>query len=302
MMNICIVRSSILILAGIVLYSGPQDAAAQNPVDLRTSLTLHASFEHGMNADFSRGDATIYSFSTAAERREGGRVGFPDNSVKIATGAGRYGNALLFTDEASFKPFFKNEGNVGYNPTQWSATVSVWLRLTPEFDLGPGYCDPVQIIGEDGRKGFIFLEFDKDPQPALKNPPPKYFRYSLLPIRENWNPDNTYWGDIPFEERPMVQVERAPFSRAKWTHVVFTLENVNANNSTQSGKLYIDGKLQGSIEGWDLTLGWDPQAVLLVLGHEYVGHMDELSVFDRALTNEEIQSLFTLEKGVGELY
>ena len=116
-----------------------------------------------------------------------------------------------------------------------------------------------------------------------------------------WNPDNVQWADIPFDKRPMVQVARAPFSRDAWTHVVFTLENVNDKTKPHVGRLYLNGKLQGAIEKWDLTFGWDPAQVLLVLGAAYVGHMDDLAVFNRALTAGEVQRLYELKRGVSEL-
>lgn len=100
----------------------------------------------------------------------------------------------------------------------------------------------------------------------------------------------------------MVQVEKAPFSRNTWTHVVFTLENINDKGKKPKGQLFINGKLQGSIENWDLTFGWDPNQVLLVLGAAYVGHMDDLGVFNRALTASEVNQLFELKRGLAELY
>ena len=44
---------------------------------------------------------------------------------------------------------------LGYNARSWSATVSVWLRLNPDQDLEPGYCDPIQIVGNDSKKGWL---------------------------------------------------------------------------------------------------------------------------------------------------
>ncbi len=99
----------------------------------------------------------------------------------------------------------------------------------------------------------------------------------------------------------MVQVARAPFSRETWTHVVFTFENINDKTKPQSGRLYLNGKLQGTIENWDLTFGWDPARVLLVLGAAYVGHMDDLAVFDRALADGDVKLLHGLKQGVREL-
>jgi hypothetical protein len=41
--------------------------------------------------------------------------------------------------------------------------------------------------------------------------------------------------------------------------------------------------------------------VALVLGASYVGHQDDLAVFDRALTDFEVVQLFKLEGGVASL-
>ncbi len=48
------------------------------------------------------------------------------------------------------------------------------------------------------------------------------------------------------------------------------------------GQLHLNGKLQGTIENWDLRFDWDPARVLLVLGAAYVGQMDDLAVFNRS--------------------
>jgi hypothetical protein len=149
-------------------------------------------------------------------------------------------------------------------------------------------------VGNDSKKGYIFLEWSKDETP-------RYFRYAIRPLFHIWNPDNVQWADIPFEKRPMVQVDRAPFSREKWTHVVFTLANINDKSKPQVGRLYLNGEPQGSIENWDLTFDWDSASVLLVLGAAYVGYQDDLAVFNRALTDGEVQHLYGLKQGVGEL-
>ncbi len=79
---------------------------------------------------------------------------------------------------------------LNYNDENWSATVSVWLRLDPDRDLAPGYCDPVQIVGDDSKKGFIFLEWSKDETP-------RYFRYAIRPLFHIWNPTNVAWDNLP---------------------------------------------------------------------------------------------------------
>jgi hypothetical protein len=283
----------VLLPLSLAAAAQPQSSEPQRAA-LAKALTLHASFDRGLDADFARGDRTLYSYATNEQRAQGGVKGLPDNLIQIAKGAGHVGDALLVTKKNPVKPFYKDGGNIGYNATDWSCTVSVWLRLTPDIDLEPGYCDPVQFVGNDTNKGYIFLEFDRDSNP-------RYFRYAIRPLLELWDPQKVGWAALPFDKRPMVQVDRAPFSRAKWTHVVFTVEHVNSKTTKPSGRLYIDGKLQGAIENWDLTFGWDPNAALLVLAQNYTGHIDELAVFDRVLTQDEVKVVCALPNGVADL-
>ena len=266
-----------------------QPAPAQTHTTLARALTFHASFDTGLDADFSRGEKNCYI------RTKTGLVPAALNDeLTLAPGAGRFGGALHFPKKGNTRPLFKDGGTLGYNGQSWSATVSVWLRLDPEKDLEPGYCDPVQIVGDDGKKGFIFLEWSKDETP-------RFFRFAIRPLQNIWDPKNVGWGALPFEQRPMVQVSRAPFSRDAWTHAVFTLDKINDKSAKPTGRLWLNGKLQGAIENWDLTFDWKGDAVNLVLGAAYVGHLDDLAVFDRALTEAEVKQLMSLKNGVRDL-
>src|SRR5690606_3293890 len=110
----------------------------------------------------------------------------PTEEVRLAPGEGRFGGALHFTRKNNLRPAYRDQGVLGYNAKSWSGTVSVWLRLTPDEDLEPGYCDPVQIIGDDAKKGYIFMEWSKDETP-------RYFRYAIRPLFHIWNPDSVQW-------------------------------------------------------------------------------------------------------------
>ncbi len=262
------------------------DDAVRPP--LRAALTLHASFDRTLDADFSRGDPTLYTASggTSSAART-------SDSITLAPQAGKFGGALHITKKNPVRPFFKGPGAIDYTAANWSGSISVWLRLTPDEDLEPGYCDPVQIIGGDTKKGFIFLEWSKDEKP-------RHFRFAIRPLVELWNPHNLDWGVMTDAQRPMVKVERAPFTRTTWTHVVFTFERLN-DGKNGVGKLYLNGQPQGSIKDWNLTLGWDAAKVQLVLAAAYVGFIDDLAVFNRALTGREVSQLHTLPQGVANL-
>jgi hypothetical protein len=258
--------------------------------DLRQALTFHASFDRSVDADFSRGEKACLvrkgkEFVPAA----------PSDDVRIVGRAGKFGGALHFPRKGATRPQYAGPGVLGYNDRSWSVSVSAWLRLEPDQDLEPGYCDPAQIVGDDARKGFIFLEWSKDHSP-------RFFRYAIRPLVEIWNPTNVGWEDIAPEKRPMVQLGGPIFSREKWTHVVFTIENGNSTTAKPAGRVFIDGAPRGAIEGWDLRFGWDPAKVALVLGAAYVGHIDDVAVFNRALTEAEVKRLHALPKGASELH
>lgn len=268
----------------------PLAASAQNAADLSKALTFHASFDKGLDADFSRGE------KACTYRTKAGVVpAAPNEELALVPDGGRFGGSLHFTKKGATQPRFKDAGVLGYNDRSWSTTVSVWLRLDPDKDLEPGYCDPVQIVGDDTKKGFVFLEWSKDETP-------RHFRFAIRPLFQIWNPNNIDWAKMTPEQRPAVNLPRAPFSREAWTHAVFTVENVNDKTKKPAGRLWLNGKLQGAIKGWDLTFGWNPDAVHLVLGAAYVGHMDDLAVFNRALTDAEVKQLFALKNGVRELH
>ncbi len=278
---------SLAILFTALLIPG---AAFSQPSSLKQALTFHASFDKSFDADFSRGD------KAALSRTKQGTVPLAANEeLKLVPDGGRFGGGLHFSKKGTTQPRFKGAGVLGYNSTNWSASVSVWLRLDPDKDLAPGYCDPVQIVGDDTKKGFIFLEWSKDESP-------RHFRYAIRPLEQIWNPNKLDWAKMTAAQRPAVNLESAPFSRAAWTHAVFTLENVNDKAKKPVGRLYLNAKLMGTIENWDLTLGWNPDAVQLVLGASYVGHLDDLAVFNRALTDAEVQVLNGLKTGARELH
>ncbi|HUR60711.1 MAG TPA: LamG-like jellyroll fold domain-containing protein [Opitutaceae bacterium] len=264
--------------------------AADSLKPLRDALTLHAPFDGQLDAAFSRGDAKIHVAGATPKGQPEVKVA---DVIKIDPRAGRFGGALHVTKKNPFRPYFNGPGVLGYRKENWSGSVSIWLRLTPDEDLEPGYCDPVQIVGGDNKKGFMFLEWSKDESP-------REFRYAIRPLVEIWNPQNKDWAKMSDAERPMVKVVPGPFARTTWTHVVFTFDRLNAGKSGV-GTLYLDGKPQGTIKNWDLTLGWEAEKVQLVLAAAYVGHMDDLAVFNRTLTAAEVQSIFGLKGGIADL-
>ena len=260
---------------------------------LRSALLLHASFDGKLDADFAVGDATLYTAPTGDRTKA--VPGLPaSNLVVHALGQGRHGGALQFTKKMRPTVFFKGERNLGYVSNGWSGAVSCWMRLNADKDLEPGYCDPLQFVGQDWDEGNMFLEFSKDHAP-------RHFRYAMQPQKKSWNPSNKNWEAFADHERPMVAVKRPVFSQDRWTHVVFCFSGVNSGKKDGWGRLYLDGQDQGAFTDWNLVFNWDESRSALTLGLSYIGGLDDVAVFNRPLTGAEVIALHGLQNGVREL-
>ncbi len=266
---------------------------AQNPgtAVLAESLTFHASFDNGPDADFASGDRAIYSapsFNEADQARPG--ISVPD--VEIVSGAGRFGDALRFGKKNTQALFYKAKDNVAYSGTDIAGTVSFWLSLDPAVDLEPGYCDPIQVTDAAYNDAAVWVDFtDKNP---------RRFRLGVFGDLEAWNPEKLPPDKNPDFEKRLVAVDEPPFSSGQWNHVVVTYSGLNSA-AGGTAELYLDGELQGTAEGISEPFTWDVEEAALRLGVNYVGLFDDLAVFDRALTGEEVAALHQLAGGVESL-
>lgn len=287
------IHPSLLLVAALAV-AGCQTSTRQSSHDaLRYSLLLHASFDNRLNADFALGDPTLYTAPTG--NRSQASAGLPDGNLVVhEKSAGRHGDALHFTQKMRPTVFFKGEKNLGYHTNGWSGAVSLWLRLNPDKDLQPGYCDPLQFVAQGWDEGNMFIEFSKDHTP-------RHFRYAIQPVKKSWNPTNRGWEAIPDTERPMVPVYQPPFTHDGWTHVVFCFGNINSGKNDGWGRLYLDGKDQGIFANWSIPFNWDERQSALTLGLSYIGWMDDVAVFNRPLTGDEVQTIYRLTNGVRDL-
>jgi hypothetical protein len=280
-------------LGALLIFLRPLPAAESSPSPPRSALLLHASFDRGLDADYAIGDPKLYTAPTG--NRSQARPGLPDSNLVLhAKGEGRHGHALHFTQKMRPTVFFQGEKNLGYKTNGWSGAVSLWLRLDPDKDLQPGYCDPLQFVAQGWDEGNMFIEFSKDHKP-------RHFRYAILPLKKSWNAANRGWEDIPDKERPMVPVYQPPFTRERWTHVVFCFSNINSGKKDGLGRLFLDGKDQGEFEHWSIPFNWDESRSALTLGLSYVGWLDDVAVFNRPLTAGEVRMIFELKDGIRSL-
>jgi hypothetical protein len=269
---------------------------------LGEALTLYVSFDKGLDADYARGDGRLYHAPAWNDRNANRIPGLPEgNRVWLAEGEGRSGNAIRFTGSMPPVVFFHGEGNIPWKEGSWSGTVSKWMRIDPDADLlapsdwtqQTGWSDPIQFAGRVWNDGVIFSEFGK----LI----PRDFRFVIQSPPALWNPANLYWEAIPVEERPMVQMLNPPFGRDRWTHALFTFENVNSGQQDGYGRLYVNGRYQGSLTGFEFKMAWAEEDPSITLGMHFNGYFDDISVFDRPLNEEEIRYLYERENGLHHL-
>jgi hypothetical protein len=258
-------------------------AAKSDEVDhdsLKSHLYFHAPFDGGTDAKVARRDGKL---RTAPDlKRETAEIGQLREDVQILQGEGKSGDAIRFQRKSKQVLFYPGI-NMDYQPSDWQGTMSVWLRLTPDEDLPKGYADPLQITDKAWNDASFFIDFDIDQ--------PRTFRLGVFANYRFWNLQDTPWESIPLAERPMISVPRPAMSRDRWTHVAWTFEGINAaDGRAATCCLYLDGQLQGTLER-PLKFDWNLERTAIMLGLDYVGDLDELMLFDRSLSAEEIVRL-----------
>ena len=278
---------SVMLLAGFT--SCKTDTTKQ---DLKAALTFYASFDNGTNADFALGDKQLYTVPNR-KARDSAKAGLHKPDISITKEQGLYGDGLLFTERSKGNIYYPSKDNITYNKTDWSGAISFWLKLDPETDLEPGYCDPIQITDVSYNDAAIWVDFTKEN--------PRDFRLGVIGDREVWNPnpegpDN----ENPIFNKRLTPVKNPPFDKEVWTHILINFANLNTQNGQAS--LYMNGELKGTRSNIDTPFTWDLELSNIYLGLGYIGLMDELSIYNRALTDGEITTLYNLDNGVHSLF
>ncbi len=268
----------------------PPEAPPDPAPGLRDALTLHASFDDGMDAAYARGDRRIYSAPSYKELDEKS-PGHWGDQIEIVYDSGHVGHALRFVSKNVKALFYTADQNVAFSTEGWTGTVSFWLSLDPAQDLEPGFCDPIQITDSAYNDSAIWVDFTKEN--------PRQFRLGVFGDLAAWNPEKQSTAENPKFNDRLVVVDEPPFASGEWTHVAIVHEELGAPQGR--ARLYLNGELQGESSRIDEAFSWNPVYATIRLGVNYVGLFDELAVFDRALTPDEIHTIYSLEGGISAL-
>ncbi len=258
-------------------------AAAQ-----KKDLLFHASFDQGVDAGVARGDKRLHT-ATSYQKRDDAKPGLHNPDIEIAPGAGKFGGALRFKKKNTKAVYYPAEGNVNFKSGSWDGTISFWLSLDPETDLEPGFCDPIQVTDAAYNDGAIWVDFTKDDKP-------RHFRLGVFGDLNKWNPKNVPSDKNPAFNNRLVVMKKTPFAKGQWTHIAISHKGLGTGKGTAT--LYVNGAAVGTTETIAEGLEWDMSKAAIRLGVGYVGLFDELSIFRRPLSAQEISKLYNAKKGL----
>jgi hypothetical protein len=261
---------------------------------LASAFTFHAGFDHGPDAEFGSGDRRIYTAEVQEDQHIVGLTpGLGDPPVAIVEGRGRFGAALEFTQDNSHVLAYKAERNVAYSASEFSGTVSFWLSLDPAAIPGR-YSDPLQLTDKKFSDACIWVDFTKNDQPSD-------FRLGVFGDLQAWDLTKREAQGEDFYYR-LAKIAEPPFAAGQWTHVVVAWEGINTPRYGRA-RLYFDGDYRGATGRICEPFSWDiaNTTIRLGMGH-FVGLVDDLAVFNRALSAPEVRVLYGLRRGVAELH
>ncbi|MEP5611155.1 MAG: LamG-like jellyroll fold domain-containing protein [Cyclobacteriaceae bacterium] len=257
----------------------------------KNALTFYVSFDNGTSADFALGDTNMYtanaSYVNSSRVLEGIQVGMNNPDHRIVKGKGQRGDAFEFGKKSGKVLYYKSKDNIAYNPQNWSGSISFWLSVDPSTDLD-GYTDPVQITDANYNDASIWVDFtDEDPPD---------FRLGVIGDKSAWSLDTLNSPFMVEFEKRLVNVEAPPFSRKTWTHILITYDGLGTPQSLAS--LYLNGEKIGAVSGVDDPFTWELEESNIFLGLGFTGLMDELSIFNKPLTDDQAMELYRLKGGI----
>jgi hypothetical protein len=261
----------------------PSKETTMTQTPLHKAVTLYASFDKAVRADFALGEkqlATRFNHETEAGQFVF-EPGIDEKVFRIAAGQGIHGGALAPADvlPRNGRIFFPAKGNIAYKPGGWSGAVSFWLNTDPNKLLKTRFCDPVQITHKGANNGGLWFDFnDAKPRDARMGAFPAF-----APGEQGIKEDDP--------AAPLVIIKGVEFKEGEWHHVVLNWRNFDTGRADAAAELFIDGKSIGRIENRAIAMSWDLDKAGIYVAVNYLGLLDELAVFSRSLSEAEISEL-----------
>ena len=269
----------------LILTSGalqPATTSAADEADLLKAVTFYASFDSSLKADFSRGAALLRTRSDNPQKK-GETVfkdGYPADAFRVSAD-GRVSGALEAIEVLPNRGriFFPAASNLAYSKDGWDGAVSFWLQTNPDTMLRTRFCDPIQITHRGAHNGGLWIDFPDSKPRSMR----------LGAFRGLADGEKAIKESDP--QAPLVRIPKIGFQENEWHHSAFTWSQFDTGKPDSRASLYIDGRLAGELNNRDITMQWDMRQTGIYVAVSLIGMMDELAVFDRSLSAEEVGRL-----------
>jgi Concanavalin A-like lectin/glucanases superfamily len=265
----------ILILAAAPLGAGDESA-------LKKAVTFYASFDETLTPDVGTGPIS----TRFNHEKEAGQFifepGFDKTVFRIAKGKGVAGGGCLEVTDVlprNGRILYPVKGNLAYKKGGWGGAVSMWINTDPDTLFQLKFCDPVQITQKGANNGGIWFDFN--------DARPRDLRMGVFPAV----PNGTVGAKEADIDAPMVRVPKVGFKVGAWHHIALSWSNFDTGKKDAHATLYIDGKKIGDVKDRAIAMDWDIDKAGIYTAVGYTGLLDEMALFNRALTAKEVTLL-----------
>ncbi len=263
----------VLILAAVPVSAG-EDA-------LKKAVTFYASFDESLTPEVGVGTIKTRAGDPKDPKKLTFADGYNKDIYKIAKGKGVAGGGCL--DATDVLPnrgrfFYPVKGNLAYKTGGWGGACSMWINMDPAA-LKLQFCDPVQITQKGANDGGIWFDFN--------DAKPRDLRMGVFPAV----PKGVVGAKESDADAPMVRVPKVAFKAGEWHHVVLSWSNFDTGKKDAVATLYIDGKKIGEVKDRAIAMDWDVEKAGVYTAVGYTGLLDEMALFNRALTADEVTAL-----------
>ncbi len=258
-------------LAVTVDFNDPQITASATTVCSGTPVTLSASssattaLNGNLPANLQTGLVGYWPFNGNANDASGNSKNGTVNGATLTTD--RFGNpnsAYYFNTYPNYIQFPEISNTLGSSNS--ATTISIWSKSNHDYPDG--------VMIHSASPGF---------------------QYQFARIEENSINKIKIYNRNPSTNNEPISTEST--NSSDWNHIVAVIDGINGNY-----KLYINGNLSPSMSfNFDPTQSYYSNSRVWQIGaisfdqsyHQFTGKIDDLSIFNRALSQSEITQLYT---------
>ncbi|QDT08461.1 LamG-like jellyroll fold domain-containing protein [Planctomycetes bacterium K23_9] len=297
----------VLVLFGQAIVQGQDDPAQdQGPEiqmdhDIIAGMVCLATFDDVADLNLSSNQgwvSTAATYRNAVERRDV-KTHIQRPHVDIADGAGRLGDALRFTGVSPQVLFYRadefHSGRLGF-VAACELTLSIWVRLaTANSSMttkDQSNSILVQLAQPESSGPTLGMELMRGGGQNLGQAGD-----DLRLVLSDQPRDGTSELGEAISGQTLVRIRRPPLIDGRWHHLCLSIGHVKPLDAEQAKQtlatltMYLDGRRMGrSTLKRKMSFHFGDGA--LILGHQFVGDIDQLQVWGRVLSAQEVRRVY----------